>query len=239
MSTSAEGTIRDDHDKLEILTDRLRDEGIAFEPVNTGGGYMVVFVDAGTRQITISDDSADPLEYLAVDHPDHESFWNDEGDMIGAEVYDDIALDDLVAKIRKVTAENPVGEGAAEAPSEPEQPSLEVRHENADTTLISVERSDVIDAVAALSSFAAEYRREARSRKCGGENLKAHRAYLRQGAAVYDAAAARLQQATERRSPLGWWVWMRDGQEVSVRYGSAQDANEGWTANADLMQVPR
>lgn len=62
---------------------------------------------------------------------------------------------------------------------------------------VSVERSDVIDAVAGLMVLADKTRREAKQRRNGGAKMAGYRAHLRKTAAVYDDAAKRMQRAAD------------------------------------------
>jgi hypothetical protein len=71
------------------------------------------------------------------------------------------------------------------------------RHPDADTSLVSVERSDVIDAAAALALMARENRRAAKLRRNAGPGAAAHRAWLRSSADVYEAAASRMQAVAD------------------------------------------
>lgn len=71
------------------------------------------------------------------------------------------------------------------------------RHPDADRSMVSVERSDVIDAAAGLALMARENRRAAKLRQNGGPANANHRAWLRQSADVYDAAAKRMQDAAD------------------------------------------
>jgi hypothetical protein len=71
------------------------------------------------------------------------------------------------------------------------------RHEGADVSGVTIERSDAIDAAGALLMMARDYRRQARSRRNGGERNARHRAWLRGAADVYDAAAKRVQRAAD------------------------------------------
>jgi hypothetical protein len=75
--------------------------------------------------------------------------------------------------------------------------NLSVRHEGADVALVSVERSDVIDAAAALGLMARENRRAARVAANAGPARASHRAWLRKTATVYDSAAERMQAAAD------------------------------------------
>jgi hypothetical protein len=74
---------------------------------------------------------------------------------------------------------------------------MAVRHDDADTSLVSVERSDVIDAAAGLQELARKTRREAQSRRYGGVGWASTRAGMRRAAEVYEAAAARMQRAAD------------------------------------------
>lgn len=71
------------------------------------------------------------------------------------------------------------------------------RHEGADPTPVTVERSDAIDAAGALQSLASGREREARSRGWSGPRFAHVRAQLRAEAAVYRAAADRMQRAAD------------------------------------------
>jgi hypothetical protein len=71
------------------------------------------------------------------------------------------------------------------------------RHDGADTRLVSVERSDVIDAAAGLMLMASTYRQAVNLRKNGGPENKAHRAWLRSTANTYESAAQRLQRTAD------------------------------------------
>jgi hypothetical protein len=71
------------------------------------------------------------------------------------------------------------------------------RHEDADTTAVTVERSDVIDAAAGLLLLARQQRRQAKSRQFRGPRWAGYRAGLRQAADVADAAAHRMQRAAD------------------------------------------
>lgn len=73
----------------------------------------------------------------------------------------------------------------------------DTRHDDADTRPVAIERSDVIDAAAGLKMLADNCRRQARSRSSQGDFHKAHRAWLRKSADVYEAAAVRLQRAAD------------------------------------------
>lgn len=73
----------------------------------------------------------------------------------------------------------------------------DLRHADADRSMVSVERSDVIDAAAGLHQMAANYRRQAKSRRNAGAHNKAHRAWLRDVADLYEAAAVRMQRAAD------------------------------------------
>jgi hypothetical protein len=75
--------------------------------------------------------------------------------------------------------------------------SIGQRHDEADTSLVSIERSDAIDAAAGLQELARRMRREARSRRYSGHWMAAQRAGLRKAADVYDAAARRVQSAAD------------------------------------------
>jgi hypothetical protein len=72
-----------------------------------------------------------------------------------------------------------------------------MRHPEADTTPITVERSDTIDAAAALAFMARGYRQQATLRRNAGPNMKQHRQWLRSTANVFDAAARRMQTAAD------------------------------------------
>lgn len=72
-----------------------------------------------------------------------------------------------------------------------------LRHDGADTSPVAIERSDAIDAVAGLQALARANRREAKSRAYAGAHWQRHRAWLRDAADVYDAAASRIQRATD------------------------------------------
>ena len=76
-------------------------------------------------------------------------------------------------------------------------PHSDTRHENADRTPVAIERSDAIDAAGALVHLAGVKRREATSRSNAGPDNASHRAWLRAGADVYDAAAYRIQNAAD------------------------------------------
>jgi hypothetical protein len=71
------------------------------------------------------------------------------------------------------------------------------RHPDADRTLVEIERSDVIDAAAGLLALADKLRREAKLRRNAGPSGGPHRAWLRNGADVYEAAARRVQRAAD------------------------------------------
>lgn len=73
------------------------------------------------------------------------------------------------------------------------------RHPESDRTPVEVEASDAIDAVGALLQLARRTRSEARRRCNAGPRLAAHRRQLRDAATVYEAAAARMQRAADRR----------------------------------------
>lgn len=75
--------------------------------------------------------------------------------------------------------------------------STDDRHENADTRLVQVERSDVIDAAAALLAMATMARRDAERRTNGGPRLAEYRAGLRRAASIYEAASARMQAVAD------------------------------------------
>jgi len=77
---------------------------------------------------------------------------------------------------------------------------MTARHPEADTSPVTVERSDAIDAVAGLLALARDSRKLASSRRYGGPRNAQLRADLRARADVYDAAARRLQAATEAQS---------------------------------------
>jgi hypothetical protein len=62
---------------------------------------------------------------------------------------------------------------------------------------VSVERSDVLDAAAALALMARENRRAAKLRRNAGSSAASHRRWLRETADVYDAAARRMQTAAD------------------------------------------
>jgi hypothetical protein len=79
----------------------------------------------------------------------------------------------------------------------PTYPKSDTRHDGADTTPITVERSDAIDAAGALVALARDLRRQAKSRRNAGAHLADHRAHLRRTADVYDAAAYRMQDAAD------------------------------------------
>lgn len=72
-----------------------------------------------------------------------------------------------------------------------------LRHNGADTSPVTIERSDAIDAVAGLLALVSEKRREAKSRAYIGPHWARHRAWLRESADVYQAAASRIQRATD------------------------------------------
>lgn len=72
-----------------------------------------------------------------------------------------------------------------------------LRHNGADTAPVTIERSDAIDAVAGLEALARKNRRKAKSRAYAGPHWARHRAWLRESADVYDAAASRIQRATD------------------------------------------
>jgi hypothetical protein len=76
------------------------------------------------------------------------------------------------------------------------------RHPDADTSLVSVERSDVIDAAAALALMARENRQASKLRQNGGPANASHRLWLRETADVYDDAARRMQAAADASSSL-------------------------------------
>lgn len=71
------------------------------------------------------------------------------------------------------------------------------RHENADLSPVTIERSDALDAAGALLRLAEATRREAKSRRNAGDKNASWRHSLRASADVYDAAAKRVQRATE------------------------------------------
>lgn len=71
------------------------------------------------------------------------------------------------------------------------------RHEGADVTPITIERSDAIDAAGGLLLLAEKYRRDARSRRYAGPHNAAQRRGLREAADVYAAAASRVQRAAD------------------------------------------
>jgi len=75
--------------------------------------------------------------------------------------------------------------------------NTELRHEDADTTPATVERSDAIDAAAALALMARENRRAAKLRQNAGAGNAHHRKWLRDSADVYEAAARRMQRAAD------------------------------------------
>lgn len=75
--------------------------------------------------------------------------------------------------------------------------NTDLRHADADTMPVSVERSDVIDAVAGLMLMARENRRAAKLRQNAGASNAHHRAWLRSTADTYDAAAKRMQHAAD------------------------------------------
>jgi hypothetical protein len=75
--------------------------------------------------------------------------------------------------------------------------ATDARHEGADTAPVTIERSDAIDAAAALLLMARENRRAAKLRQNAGAGNASHRKWLRDGADVYEAAAARIQAAAD------------------------------------------
>lgn len=75
--------------------------------------------------------------------------------------------------------------------------STDNRHPEADTTMVSVERSDVIDAVAGLLLMARENRKAAKLRQNGGPGNSHHRAWLRSTADTYESAASRMQRVAD------------------------------------------
>jgi hypothetical protein len=77
----------------------------------------------------------------------------------------------------------------------PFNPNL--RHDDADTRPVTVERSDVIDAAGALVLMARDYRQQARSRANAGPHNAGYREGLRHTANVYEAVGYRLQKAAD------------------------------------------
>jgi hypothetical protein len=73
------------------------------------------------------------------------------------------------------------------------------RHDDADTRLVSIERSDAIDAAAGLLALADKYRKQARARRNAGSRpgSVAYRAWCRSNAETYEAAARRVQRAAD------------------------------------------
>lgn len=71
------------------------------------------------------------------------------------------------------------------------------RHENADTRPVTIERSDAIDAAAALLLMADKAERDARSRRYTGPDWATVRRSYRDQAATYRAAAGRVQAAAD------------------------------------------
>jgi hypothetical protein len=66
-----------------------------------------------------------------------------------------------------------------------------------DTTPVTIERSDAIDAAGALVQMAREYRKQARSRRNGGPHNATHRASLRSWADEAEEAARRVQRVAD------------------------------------------
>jgi hypothetical protein len=80
----------------------------------------------------------------------------------------------------------------------PRIPDTTNRHPDADRRLIAVERSDAIDAAAALALMARENRNAAKLRENYGPGKASHRRWLRECADVYADAARRMQDAADR-----------------------------------------
>lgn len=73
-----------------------------------------------------------------------------------------------------------------------------IRHEDADTRLVSIERSDAIDAAGALLREALRTEKDARARRLQGDRFAGTRRGMREQARVYRSAARRLQAAADR-----------------------------------------
>jgi hypothetical protein len=71
------------------------------------------------------------------------------------------------------------------------------RHEGADVSPVTIERSDAIDAAGALLMMARDYRRQAKARANGGPDMATYRRGLRAQADVFEAAARRVQSAAD------------------------------------------
>lgn len=71
------------------------------------------------------------------------------------------------------------------------------RHDGADMSPVTIERSDAIDAAGALLLLARHARRDAASRRWQGPRFAAYRAGQRHAAEVYEAAAKRVQRAAD------------------------------------------
>lgn len=71
------------------------------------------------------------------------------------------------------------------------------RHAEADTTPVIIERSDALDAAAALAQMADGERRLSKARHYSGPDYKTQRAWLRDTAKIYDAASRRVQRACD------------------------------------------
>ena len=71
------------------------------------------------------------------------------------------------------------------------------RHDEADRSPVTVERSDAIDAAAGLLLLARKTRRAAASRRYAGPSWASHRRGLRDSAKIYDADASRMQRAAD------------------------------------------
>jgi hypothetical protein len=74
------------------------------------------------------------------------------------------------------------------------------RHEGADVSPVTIERSDAIDAAGALLMMARDYRRQSKSRTNAGADLASYRRGLRAQADVFEAAARRVQSAADAAS---------------------------------------
>jgi hypothetical protein len=81
-------------------------------------------------------------------------------------------------------------------------PNPEYRHRAPDIRPAIIERSDAVDAAAALRALARQNRRAARHRRNAGEHMARQRAGLRESADVYDAAACRVQAAANKAMGL-------------------------------------
>lgn len=75
----------------------------------------------------------------------------------------------------------------------------DLRHAEADTTPVTIEASDAIDAAGALIMMARANRREAKLRRNSGGAMASQRRSLRKAADVYEAAASRIQAAADAR----------------------------------------